>query len=64
MKNYKEVSERFYFSYSKTESDYLKHKGFIYITKAIHPRSKVCFVMFDRSPKLLQAIEEYRLMKQ
>jgi hypothetical protein len=54
------IKERFYFCYSKPESDYLKERGFFYITKAIHPDSKVTFCMYDQSEQLSQAIKEYR----
>ena len=54
-----EVKERFYFSYSKIESDFLKDKGLFYITKAIHPQSKVCFTMWDRNDELLESLKEY-----
>ncbi|MED4354471.1 hypothetical protein P9265_19530 [Schinkia azotoformans] len=53
------VKERFYFSYSKIESDFLKEKGLFYITKAIHPSSKVCFTMWDRYEKLLESLKEF-----
>ncbi|MEC1786064.1 hypothetical protein [Schinkia azotoformans] len=54
-----EVKERFYFSYSKIESDFLKDKGLFYITKAIHPQSKVCFTMWDRTEDLLSSLKEF-----
>ncbi|MEC1772812.1 hypothetical protein [Schinkia azotoformans] len=54
-----EVKERFYFSYSKKESDFLKDKGLFYITKAIHPQSKVCFTMWDRNEDLLSSLKEF-----
>lgn len=56
------IQKRFYFSYSKPESDYLKGKGLFYITKAIHPQTMVCFTMWDQSEELSQAIKEYRLI--
>lgn len=60
MSNNTSIKERFYFSYSKKEADFLKEKGLFYITKAIHPQSKVCFTMFDRDEFLLDALKEYR----
>ncbi|EKN68053.1 hypothetical protein P9E76_15375 [Schinkia azotoformans] len=53
------VKERFYFSYSKKESDFLKEKGLFYITKAIHPQSNVCFTMWDRNEDLLTILKEF-----
>jgi hypothetical protein len=64
MSKQKSVKERFYFSYSKKESDYLKKKGLFYITKAIHPQSNVCFTMYDRDERLLNVLKEYRDMSQ
>lgn len=60
MSNNASIKERFYFSYSKKESDFLKGKGLFYITKAIHPQSGVCFTMYDRDGFLLDALKEYR----
>lgn len=54
------IKERFYFSYSKKESDYLKEQGILYLTKGIHPQSKVVFTMYDRDEQLLAAVKEYR----
>lgn len=56
------IQQRFYFSYSKPEADYLKSKGFYYITKAIHPQTMVCFTMWDQSDELSLAIREYKLL--
>ncbi len=63
MSNLKEIRERFYFSYSKPESDFLKGKGMFYLTKAIHPQTLICFTMWDQSPALSAALIEYKNLK-
>ncbi|MGD6831409.1 hypothetical protein ACQCT5_04565 [Sutcliffiella halmapala] len=54
------IKERFYFSYSKKESDYLKDNGVYYLTKGIHPQTKVVFTMYDRDERLLESLKEFR----
>jgi hypothetical protein len=50
----------FLFSYSKDLTDYLRGKGFRYLTHAVHPKSKMDFHMFFRSPELEKALNEYK----
>lgn len=57
-----EIKERFYFSYSPEESEYLKRKGFFYITKAIHPRNNLIFCLFDKSDRLIASVKEFKEM--
>lgn len=56
----REISEKYYFSYIPEETNYLKGKGFFYITKAIHPRNNLIFCLFEKSDKLINATREFR----
>jgi hypothetical protein len=58
--NAEDIKERFYFCYLQEEAEYFKENGFYYITKAIHPKTKKYFSVWDKSESLMIATQEFQ----
>lgn len=50
----------YFFCYTKSLSDHLKARGFRYITVADNPRNNKRFSLWEITPELSDAIEEYK----
>lgn len=50
----------FFFCYNKDLSTYLRNRGFRYIFKAQHPKSKKIFSLYYKDSQLQKALEEYK----
>lgn len=56
----KQLSDRdFFFVYKRSMSMYLKEKGFSYIFKAKSIKNDEVFTLYQKSPQLQKALDEY-----
>lgn len=53
----------FFFVYNKNVSDFLRVKGFEVITIAQDLKTKKVFSLYQITPELQQALEEYKALK-
>lgn len=51
---------KYFFCYNKNVSDHLKSKGIQFITVAIDPNTKKWFSLYEITPEMQGALEEYK----
>lgn len=52
---------KYFFCYSKRVSDHLKEKRISFITVAIDPNTHKMYSLYEITPKLQAALDEYKL---
>jgi len=56
----KQLSDRdFFFVYKRSMSEYLKEQGFSYVFKAKSIKNGETFTLYQKSPQLQKALDEY-----
>lgn len=53
------AEQSYFFCYSKRMLGYLKGKGFSYICCAMHEKTGNKFWLFERNPRLQEALDNY-----
>ncbi len=53
------MGSRYFFCYDRELRDFLTKQGFRDITKALHPKTMRVFWLFERTPSLTAALDEY-----
>jgi hypothetical protein len=57
------LENKFFYCYSVRMKDFLKSQGICYITKALNPKSKRPYFMFEKSQNLDIAINKWNDLK-
>lgn len=57
------MENKFFYCYSIKLKDFLKSQGLNYITKALNPKSKKPYFLFEKSLELDVAIEKWNKIK-
>jgi Domain of unknown function (DUF5659) len=57
------LENKYFYCYSVRLKDFLKSKGFNYITKALNPNSKKPYFLFEKSEELDKAIIRWNEVK-
>ena len=54
------TKSKYFFCYNKRVSDYLRTKQLNFITVAIDPKSNKMYSMYEITPELQKALDEYK----